>query len=190
MSSVAGQQERNLKLLAAIAVAAVLLLIVAAIALYLGMELPPNEMQHSLSAPTGYSPPPNTVILPAGSVTRGSLAREGATGDTPPSSEPALADLGKRTYDVNCAMCHGTPGKKIGPVGDAYTPHPPDLAGYLGTHSDADLYRSITEGVRSTPSVEAARYLPQEWHSYRDLLNAKERWSVAAYLHAAAGASR
>lgn len=36
-------------------------------------------------------------------------------------------DFGKREYDSNCAVCHGTTGKGDGPIVELLTKSPPDL---------------------------------------------------------------
>lgn len=79
-------------------------------------------------------------------------------------------------------MCHGTPGGPPGPVAEHYQPRPPDLAEHLPHHSDAQLYSLITYGIRSTPTPEASRYLPEQWHAFRATTSPRERWAMVAYL--------
>jgi mono/diheme cytochrome c family protein len=42
-------------------------------------------------------------------------------------AQPGKADLGKREYDNNCAVCHGTKGAGNGPYGELLKRSPPDL---------------------------------------------------------------
>src|SRR5205823_8151532 len=100
----------------------------------------------------------------------------------PLAGDPAGLPAGKQAYDINCAMCHGSPGRAIGPVGESYLPRPPDLARQVPQRSAGHLYCDITEGIRSTPTPEAARYLPREWHAFREITTPKERWAIVAYM--------
>jgi len=236
-------QERNLWTLAWIATAVASLAALAAVALYLGLELPPEEMRSYYTSTTGYAPPPGKGVAPPGSIPRGALVglnapgpqvdpnasgqvtrpgglatgvaprpgrREDPAPDGAPGRQPrgagghaevpeearrmrnplardrSAVELGGRGYAVHCAMCHGEIGGTIGPVGERYTPRPPDLREHAPGHPDGYLYYTITAGIRSTPTPEAAQYLPREWHSFRGRLSARERWAIVSYLKAAA----
>ena len=187
------EQQRNLWILAGAGATAMVLLALAGIALYFGYELPPAEMRNYYTSATGYAAPPRRGTHPEGTVPRGSLSfREGEAPAEPPPTPQILA-LGRQAYRVNCAMCHGEPGEGIGPVGERYTPRPPDLAEHVPRHTDQELYRAITEGIRSTPTPEAAQYLPVEWHAFRAEVPARERHAIIAYLRSlfpAGGGSR
>lgn len=103
----------------------------------------------------------------------------------PLTRDPATLEFGRRQYLINCAMCHGEVGQPIGPVGERYIPRPPNLAEHVPGHSEGYLYYTITAGIRSVPTQEAAQYLPEEWHSFRGRTSAQERWAIVAYLKAA-----
>ncbi len=208
MPSVGEEQVRNLRIILALAALLVLALISAGWAVYLGMELPPAEMRSYATSSTGYAPPPGSPTsevgptrqtVPTGTVARGMLAASGP--DLPPVGAagepvPPVVDIipnplaggatvvaqGQKAYAVNCAMCHGEPGKGMGPVGEAYIPKPPDLAARVPSSSDGRLYYQITAGIRSTPTPEAAEYLPEDWHSVRNLTTAQDRWAIITYL--------
>lgn len=128
----------------------------------------------------------------SGSIPPGLGGREpNAQGPTPIADlrnplhpEAETLGLGERAYGVNCAMCHGEGGRGIGPVGKVYQPRPPDLSKRLPGQPDGRLYIQITEGIRSTPTPEAARYLPREWHAFREITTPRERWAILTYLKA------
>jgi mono/diheme cytochrome c family protein len=172
------EQVRNLKILGAVGLALFAAVLVIAVMLYHGSELPPEDLRQYSSSPTGYAPPPQPQVIPPGTVPR----------RPPPALAPrewrAAGALGQHAYTVNCAMCHGSPGHDIGPVGDTYLPRPTDLARYVPAHPAARLYAVITDGIRSTPTPEAARYLPQEWHAFRAITSPAERWAIVAVLKA------
>lgn len=204
LSPVVQEQQRNLKALGLLLAAVVLLAALAAWYLYTGVELPPYEMRHYYTSSTGYAPPPSKGPSPAGTISRGSAllsepilttAAPATVGYdhamTPPEADrlvnPSKPDavtmtLGKAQFDANCRMCHGAPGEGIGSVGEAYTPKPPNLRDHAAHHSDGALFYLITNGIRSTPTPETARYLPDEWHSFRDLMTPRERWATATYV--------
>ena len=80
--------------------------------------------------------------------------------DLPPTALPATdAARGESLYLAKCAVCHGTAGKGNGPIAAQIEPKPRNLAaaeyklrstatGELPT--DADLFRTITYGIRGT----------------------------------------
>jgi cytochrome c oxidase cbb3-type subunit 2 len=95
-----------------------------------------------------------------------------------PDSE-AARELGREVYQNHCAGCHGERGDGAGPAATFLSPLPRDFtagvfkfrttpSGALPT--DADLFRTITRGVRWTA-------MPT-WHEVND----KERLAVVAYL--------
>lgn len=204
MSPVAQEQQRNLKILTLALAALVLLIALGGWYLFTGVELPPYEMRHYYTSATGYAPPPGRQPAPPGTIARGSTRLQepslpstaaAISGPdralTPPEADrlvnPARPDsatvaLGKAQCDANCRMCHGAPGEAIGPVGEAYTPRPPDLRTRVRLHSDGALFFLITNGIRSTPTPETARYIPDEWHSFRDLMTPRERWAAVTYM--------
>jgi mono/diheme cytochrome c family protein len=161
------EQERNLALLGRLAIVPVVAALAIAILLYVGVELPPYGMREYLTSATGYAAPPRSRAAVAGTVPRSGSVRIAS---------------GESLYRVNCAMCHGEPDRNVGPVAERYLPRPPDLTGYVRKHPAERLYRAITEGIRSTPTPEARRYLPDDWHAFRSLMSERERRAVVAYL--------
>ncbi|HEU4753588.1 MAG TPA: cytochrome c [Armatimonadota bacterium] len=182
MPPVRTEQERNVRIVLGVLAAVVLLGLVTGGLLYMGVELPPYGLRSYYTASDGYAAPANPVIVPPGTVARGSGMR-----NTDPGGAPAALDAGRRAYAVNCAMCHGEPGRGPGPVGESYVPPPPDVSRSVAARADAQLYQSITRGIRSTPTAEAARYLPETWHAFPEI-SARERWAVVRYLRTAFGA--
>ena len=96
-----------------------------------------------------------------------------------PGAETADPALGRRTYEENCAVCHGADGDGRGPAAHHFASPPRDLtsgrfklrstgSGQLPT--DADLKRSIVRGLPGTGMV------PQ------DHLDPVEVDAVVAYL--------
>jgi len=94
---------------------------------------------------------------------------------TPPQKTKELTDLGKKSFDQNCATCHGANGNADTPAGKAITPHPPDLTMELkdwpGTKGDpAKLFDVVTKGVSDTAMMGWSQ-LPE-----------KERWGLVYYI--------
>lgn len=191
MPPVKSEQTRNLRIIGTAGTVLFLLLLLSGMALYLGWELPPLDLRGEHATPDGYATPPRAVTAPPGTVTRASLSAANAIipsadpNRNPLAADPEAISLGQQVYHVNCEMCHGKPGEAIGAVGERYNPHPPPLIERVPGASDARLYASVTDGIRSTPSAETARYLPQEWHAYQAMLSDRERWAVVAYLRSA-----
>jgi mono/diheme cytochrome c family protein len=60
-------------------------------------------------------------------------------------------------FSKQCAACHGAEGKGDGPAAVAFNPRPADFMNpeLFRTRTDADLAKSITEGVRGMPPFGA-----------------------------------
>jgi len=91
----------------------------------------------------------------------------------------ASIKLGKKVYEENCAVCHGTRGIGDGPASLFLYPKPRNLVSgeykFKTTLSDesptdADLYRTVTRGMANTA-------MPG-----RSSLPTRARWSVIAYI--------
>jgi len=74
-------------------------------------------------------------------------------------------------YATGCAPCHGAPGQPRLPSVLAMLPAPPDLAGQVGTWSDAELHRIVLHGIRLTG-------MP----AWPDVARADEAWMMVAFL--------
>lgn len=92
------------------------------------------------------------------------------------SGDPAA---GKDVYEKHCHYCHGMKGYGDGPVGLALTPHPVNFVDDAKrmSKSDAELFKSITEGVRKEIGGESM-FMPR----WKEILTEKERRDVLAYV--------
>jgi len=82
-----------------------------------------------------------------------------------PSFTPELAEKGKATYKVNCAMCHGDQGDGKGPAGIAMTPPPRSFASvkeYKRGSKATQLYQTIKEGLPGTAMAPFAHISDEE----------------------------
>ena len=89
----------------------------------------------------------------------------------PPKKTPELLNQGKKLYEQNCALCHGTNGDGKGPAGVALKPPPRTFNLPLNqwTYSKGDLnkvFDVITKGVPNTAMVK--------WNQ----LSEQERWAL------------
>lgn len=65
--------------------------------------------------------------------------------------------IGKKLFDKQCAMCHGTEGKGNGYLAPGLKPKPSDLTStHNQSHSDGALYWKIMTGMSPMPSYENA----------------------------------
>jgi mono/diheme cytochrome c family protein len=92
-----------------------------------------------------------------------------------PAKTKELTDLGKKSYDQNCAACHGLKGDADTPAGKALTPHPPDFTKALKDWPDskgaaAKIFEITTKGIPNS-SMAGWGQLPEN-----------ERWGLVYYL--------
>jgi mono/diheme cytochrome c family protein len=120
------------------------------------------------------APPAGTVPLHAG----GDPALDGGAGPdgrplaiSPIAPTPRLLALGRKRFDVHCAVCHGLLGDGESQVAlNMSLRKPPNLHLYRDV-PDGYLYQVISRGFGLMPSYAAE-------------LGMEERWAVVAYLRA------
>lgn len=105
-----------------------------------------------------------------------------AEGD-PSSSDASLLEEGERVYQQYCASCHGIQGEGMpnwerqNAQGELPAPpHGPE--GHTWKHSDAMLYRIVSEGWRDPWNKTERLTMP----AFRDLLTPAEIRAVVNYL--------
>jgi mono/diheme cytochrome c family protein len=64
-------------------------------------------------------------------------------------------DLGKREFDSNCAVCHGTNGKGNGPYADLLRTAVPDLSTLAKRNNGVFPFMRVYESVDGTQMVKA-----------------------------------
>ena len=97
-----------------------------------------------------------------------------------PPVTPELVAHGRRVFEMNCASCHGPKGGGNGFCADFLTPRPRNFtAGVFrfkttpgsALPTDADLFRTVSLGLRGTPMPPWKFLLPEG-----------DRWAVVAYV--------
>jgi|WetSurMetagenome_2_1015567.scaffolds.fasta_scaffold51527_3 mono/diheme cytochrome c family protein len=92
-----------------------------------------------------------------------------------PQKTNELTDLGKKSYEQHCAVCHGLKGNADTPAGKAVTPPTPDLTKALKEWPDskgdpAKIFEIITKGIPDS-AMAAWGNLPEN-----------ERWGLVYYV--------
>jgi mono/diheme cytochrome c family protein len=82
-----------------------------------------------------------------------------------------LMDLGRKQYEIRCAVCHGLVGDGYSPVSTKMSLRPPPSLLELHNVGAGHLFQVITDGYGLMPSYAAE-------------LEARERWAVVAYVWA------
>jgi mono/diheme cytochrome c family protein len=82
-----------------------------------------------------------------------------------------LLDQGRRSFEVQCAVCHGLLGDGYSPVATQMSLRPPPSLHKLHNPSPAHIFEVISEGFGLMPS-------------YAVQLDTTERWAVVAYVQA------
>jgi mono/diheme cytochrome c family protein len=87
----------------------------------------------------------------------------------PRAATPEVLAEGAAVYAINCAICHGSTGRRDGVLAEHY-PTIPDLsAPAVQAYSDGWLYSVVREGGFNMPSQAEA-------------LSPSETWAVVHYL--------
>jgi mono/diheme cytochrome c family protein len=84
---------------------------------------------------------------------------------------PALLDVGRKKYEVNCALCHGLVGDGESLVGKNMSQRPPPSLHQRVLAADGHYFNVVSRGFGVMPSYAAA-------------LTVEERWAVVAYVRA------
>jgi mono/diheme cytochrome c family protein len=91
----------------------------------------------------------------------------------PPRFTPADVLAGARTYDANCAVCHGGPGVARAPWIGGMTPSPPFLLDAGRNWTSKELFWIVRYGVRMTG-------MP----AWDQTLSERDVWNLVAFLRA------
>ena len=86
---------------------------------------------------------------------------------------PASIAAGGKTFNAQCAACHGTTGKGDGKAGTNLDPKPADLtdAEWIHGSSDGEIFVVIRDGVKKTGMK-----------SYASKLTPNDIWNLVNYL--------
>lgn len=89
----------------------------------------------------------------------------GSTASPFPATVDSTAQ-GKELFMQGCAICHGDRGRGDGTAAVALEASPRDLsdAEFMGTRTDGELFKTITEGKNEMPSFEEAYTEEERWH--------------------------
>jgi len=101
------------------------------------------------------------------------VRRNAAAMPPPPRFTPAEVAAGLRTYDANCAVCHGAPGVGRAAWVSGMTPAPPSLLDTARQWTPNQLYWIVRQGVRMTA-------MP----AWDQTLTKADVWDVVAFLEA------
>lgn len=84
---------------------------------------------------------------------------------------PQVVDLGRKKYEIYCAVCHGYQGAGDGPVAPKMALKPPALISEkITTMNDGGIYHIITDGQGVMSS-----------YAYQ-LVEERDRWAIVNYV--------
>jgi high-affinity iron transporter len=103
----------------------------------------------------------------AGSLLLFFLGTAHAKDPIPPKKTPELLNQGKKVYEQNCSVCHGSKGDGKGPAGVALQPPPTNftkpLRGWPNTKGDPNkVFEVITKGIPNSAMVKWDQFSEQE----------------------------
>jgi mono/diheme cytochrome c family protein len=119
-------------------------------------------------------PPPGTVAVGAPAdpaVATGRDAEGKPLARAPLAVTRDLLEVGKKRFDVYCAVCHGVLGNGQSPVARNMSIRPPPSLLDNAARPDGFYFAAMTEGYG---------YMP----SYAPWIDPQERWAVVAYIRA------
>lgn len=111
------------------------------------------------------------------------IANQGLADSDSAKRDATLVEAGRAIYQQNCASCHGFHGEGMPdwerPNAQGELPAPPhDEEGHTWKHSDAMLYRLISEGWRDPWNETERLTMP----AFEDSLTPREIRAVVTYL--------
>ncbi len=103
-----------------------------------------------------------------------------------PISEAAMRrflELGKKNFEIYCAVCHGGTGEGNGLVGRQWSYplpnfHDPQYQPGGEKGQDGYIFHTIRNGVANLPGQQPALKMP----AYAERIDVEEAWAVVAYL--------
>ena len=100
------------------------------------------------------------------------LVATAARAATPPGRSPKLLEIGKVSFKVNCASCHGAKGEGDGVSAEGLVPKPTNLASdrLKNGAKVGQVFETLEKGVPGTAMI-AFTHLPED-----------ERWALAYYV--------
>jgi putative copper resistance protein D len=93
----------------------------------------------------------------------------------PVPDTPESVDAGRRLYQENCLICHGSLAKGDGPAAFTLNPRPFNLQVHVPLHPTGEVFYWISEGVAGTG-------MP----AWKEKLTPEQRWQIIRYIDALA----
>ena len=93
------------------------------------------------------------------------------SGDNPIPSTPSNLAAGAKSYEANCALCHGGANAKISPMQNQFSPPAPQLINRIPHDPPSWLFWVTKHGVRMTG-------MP----AWTGILSDDEIWKIVAFI--------